>query len=185
VLSYNGISKKLDPSLQVGTLYWDTCTMPRDMWHCIGIHDVALGSMYLYLIISSCIGIYVIYLGIHVLHWDTCSRIRIYDNASNHDRDMSSHLPHGPLRVFLLTQLGIVITLVHFYSLLGPYVRDFYTFEETIIGCWSSFKWLGWPLGDVALTTLIFLRNAHIEPTTHDTYHWILYWMSHTYKGVG
>jgi hypothetical protein len=139
--------------------------------------------MYLYLTISSNIGIYVIYLGIRVLHWDTCKCIGIYDSASRHDRVISSHLPHGPLRVVLLTQLDIVLTLVHFYSLLGPHVRDFYTFEETIIVCWSSCKWLCWPLGDVALTTLIFLRNAHTKVATGDTYHWILSWMSHTCKG--
>jgi len=125
VLSSNGLAKKLDPLLQVGTLHWDTCTMPQDMWNSIGIHDVALGFMYLYLIISSNIGIYVIYLGIRVLHWDTCNCIGIYDNASRHDRDTSSHLPHGPLKVVLLTQFHIVLTLVHFYSLLGPHVRDF------------------------------------------------------------
>jgi hypothetical protein len=93
--------------------------MPRDLWHCIGIHDVALGSMYSYLIISTDIGIYVIFLGIHVLHWDTCHCIGICDSASSHDRDaMSSHLPHGPLRFVLLAQLDIVLTLVHYYSLL-------------------------------------------------------------------
>jgi hypothetical protein len=64
--------------------------MPRDTSHYIKIRDVALGSMYPYLVISTDIGIYDIFLGICVPHWDTCHCFGIRDNASSNDKDATS-----------------------------------------------------------------------------------------------
>jgi hypothetical protein len=71
-----------------------------------------------------------------VYHLMACQEARpITDSASGHDRDamMSSHLPHGPLRFFLLAQLDVVLTHVHYYSLLGPHVGAFDAFEEMVM----------------------------------------------------
>jgi hypothetical protein len=57
----------------------------------------------------------------------------IHDSALGHERDTtSSHLPHGPLGFFLLAQLEVVITLVNYYSLLGPHVRPLRHFRRLL-----------------------------------------------------
>jgi hypothetical protein len=61
--------------------------MPRDMSHYIKIRNVALGSMYPYLVKSTNIGIYDICLGISVPHWDTSHCFGIHDNALSNDKD--------------------------------------------------------------------------------------------------
>jgi hypothetical protein len=63
------------------TLHWDPYTMPWDLWHYIGIHDIALGLVYLYIEISTNIGIHAIFVGIHVLHLDMCNYLGIPDSA--------------------------------------------------------------------------------------------------------
>jgi hypothetical protein len=82
--------KEIRPTTIRGGLYWEQCTMPQDVSHYIKIHNVALGSMYPYLVVSTDIGIYDICLGINVPHWDTCHCFGIRDNASINDKDATS-----------------------------------------------------------------------------------------------
>ena len=143
--------------------HWDPCTYIWSYLHALGSMLFTLGFMYYIGIHVTTLGYVTVHQGMTWTHHHTC------------------HMDHSKL--FSLHSSTSYSHLCIFIPFLDHMSEIFYTFEETIIGCWSSFKWLGWPLGDVALTTLIFFRNAHTEVVTRDTYHWIFSWISHTCKG--
>jgi hypothetical protein len=84
---------------------------------------------------------------------------------------MSSNLLHGPLIFILHAHLDIVLTLMHYSSLLGPHMGDIDAFKEAVIGCLSGYQGLVGALDDEALITIVYLRSAHLEKATHATYH--------------
>jgi hypothetical protein len=64
----------------MGTPHWALCTMPQDPCHCLEIHVPALGFGYLYLAISTYIGIHVNFIGIYYC-------IGVPDRTVDNDKD--------------------------------------------------------------------------------------------------
>jgi hypothetical protein len=96
--------------------HWDLCIHIRSYLQTLGSMPFAFGFVY-------CIG--------------------IHDSALGHDKDtMLSHLPHGPLKFALLAQLDVLLTFMHYYSLLGPPMGAIDAFHETITSC-SSYRCVG------------------------------------------